>query len=251
MSKTNDQQRRWLADELNKKGWGAKTALAAHLGVRHEAISRIIAGKREISFDELVKMSEFFGATPPGLSSLVANSARPESLMDKSESGQNDAGISEGVSATNTTNATSRSPGSVIPQAELVGNRDLPVFGSSHIGGGGVVLSISAVEFTARPEPLFKVPEGYGVIVPDNTMSPELGMGSTALIHPHLPPEIDDTCVFRRTNADGRIEFLIRKLTRITPTSWHVLQYEPRHNAALKRSDWDACHIVVGNYKRR
>ena len=75
MSKVHDIQRRWLADEIAKKGWGAKSALAAHLGVRNDAISRILTEKgdqshRRISVDELVKMAQFFGSTPPGLAAL-------------------------------------------------------------------------------------------------------------------------------------------------------------------------------------
>jgi plasmid maintenance system antidote protein VapI len=256
MSKVHEEQRRWLADELKKKGWGAKSALAKHLGVRNEAITRIITEKdarsyREISFAELVKMAEFFGSAPPGLSSLVASSPHREISTDKSGAEQNKAGIVAGTTSTTAASATSRSPGTVIPQAELVGNRDLPVFGMSQIDKGLGMLSVSAVEYASRPEPLLKVPEGYGIIVADNAMSPELETGWTALVHPHLPAQVGDTCLFRRVNADGRTEVLIRKLTRITPTSWHVLQYEPRHNVALKRSDWDDCHVTVGNYKRR
>jgi phage repressor protein C with HTH and peptisase S24 domain len=255
MSKVHEEQRRWLADELKKRGWGAKSALAAYLRVRNDAITRILTESndrpyREISFEELAKMAEFFGSTPPGLSSLVANTPHHEISIDKSGSEQNLAGNLDERPA-NTTNATSRSPGTIVPQAELVGTRDLPVFGISQIDKGLGMLSVAAVEFASRPEPLLKVPEGYGIIVADDTMSPEHSTGSTALVHPHLPAQVGDTCLFRRVNADGRTEVLIRKLVRITPTSWHVLQYEPRHNVALKRSDWDDCHVTVGNYKRR
>jgi hypothetical protein len=256
MSKVHEEQRRWLADELKKKGWVAKSALTAYLRVRNDAITRILTESdnrpyREISFDELVKMSEFFGSTPPGLSSLVAGSSHHEISTHKSEGEQNLAGNLDERRATNATNATSRSPGTIVPQAELVGARDLPVFGMSPIDKGLGMLSVSAVEYASRPEPLLKVPEGYGVIVADDAMSPEHWTGSTALVHPHLPAQVGDTCVFRRVNADGRTEVLIRRLTRITPTAWHVLQYEPRHNVALRRSDWDDCHVTVGNYKRR
>lgn len=61
----------WLKAELDRMGHGAKGKLAAHLGIRPEGVTRIIGkpGKegREVAGDELLKMSEFFGSTPPSL----------------------------------------------------------------------------------------------------------------------------------------------------------------------------------------
>ncbi len=63
--------RDWLAAELLRKGHGAKGKLAEYLGIRPEGVTRILGkpGKegREVAADELLKMSEFFGAQPPGL----------------------------------------------------------------------------------------------------------------------------------------------------------------------------------------
>ncbi|NTD84268.1 LexA family protein [Agrobacterium tumefaciens] len=63
--------RDWLASELERKGHGAKGKLATFLGIRPEGVTRILgkSGKegREVAADELLKMSEFFGSTPPGL----------------------------------------------------------------------------------------------------------------------------------------------------------------------------------------
>lgn len=60
----------WLVQNLEAKGRGSRKALAAHLGVRVDAISRMTSDKpgretRDISANELLRMAEFFGKPPP------------------------------------------------------------------------------------------------------------------------------------------------------------------------------------------
>lgn len=64
--------RSWISSQLENMGHGSKGKLAAHLGVRADAITRMLntePGKeaRVIRADELVKIREFFNAAPPGL----------------------------------------------------------------------------------------------------------------------------------------------------------------------------------------
>lgn len=70
MTQTRQEIIDWLKAELARKGYGAKSKLAAHLGLRAEAVTRILSNDKEprvIQADELVKMSEFFGSAPPGM----------------------------------------------------------------------------------------------------------------------------------------------------------------------------------------
>ncbi|WP_457662849.1 LexA family protein [Sinorhizobium medicae] len=74
--------RDWLQTELDRKGYGAKGQLAKFLGLRNDGITRILntaPGKeiREVKADELVKMGEFFGSTPPGLTGTLTRSEAP------------------------------------------------------------------------------------------------------------------------------------------------------------------------------
>ena len=67
-----EEQRRWLVDELAKKGRGARKALAEHLGIRQDAITRMTNDDgrkevREISVAELNGMAQFFHSIPPVL----------------------------------------------------------------------------------------------------------------------------------------------------------------------------------------
>src|ERR1700730_10227279 len=132
MNRVAEEQRRWLADELDKKGWGAKSALAAHLGVRNDAITRILTERngrtyREISFEELVKMADFFNSTPPGLGSLITKEGDEIASTNKSKTEQNLVEMFGTFPSSAEHNTTRSGPATIVPQAELVGARDLPV----------------------------------------------------------------------------------------------------------------------------
>lgn len=76
----------WLQSELNRAGHGAKGKLAEYLGIRPEGVSRILTDKpgkeiREIGADELLKMSEFFGAPPPGLNDNLKPTQAPKETV--------------------------------------------------------------------------------------------------------------------------------------------------------------------------
>lgn len=86
MNSLQENQRRWLADELEKAGRGARTQLAKHLGLRNDAITRMTnldAGEsREISVDELVRMAQFFKSKPPGLEG-IPDRIQPQTIPTK------------------------------------------------------------------------------------------------------------------------------------------------------------------------
>lgn len=78
--------RDWLQAELDRKGHGAKGALARYLGIRSDAVSRMLntePGKelREIKAEELVKMSEFLGSAPPDLDAQLKTVEIPKNRV--------------------------------------------------------------------------------------------------------------------------------------------------------------------------
>lgn len=137
------------------------------------------------------------------------------------------------------------------PGHQLVGEADLPVFGTAQGGRGALVISDQPVDWVVRPAPLLRVRDGYGVIVTGDSMSPEHKSGSTALVNPHLPWRAGDTCVFRSTADDGAVHMCIKELVRFTDDTWYVRQHNPKKSFSLKRSEWQDCHVTVGNYARR
>lgn len=136
----------------------------------------------------------------------------------------------------------------VTPGAQLVGDKDLPVFGTAQGGSGAIIVTGEPVDWVVRPAPLLRVRDGYGMIVTGDSMSPMHKSGSTALVNPHLPPRNGDTCVFRSHADDGDVTVIIKELRRFNDQTWFVRQYTPKKDFTLKRSDWQICHVTVGNY---
>jgi phage repressor protein C with HTH and peptisase S24 domain len=134
------------------------------------------------------------------------------------------------------------------PGSELFGEADLPVFGTAQGGKGALIVTEHAVDWVVRPAPLLRVRDGYGMIVTGDSMAPAHRSGSTALVNPHLPPRPGDTCVFRKHEDDGTVTACIKELVRFTDDLWHVRQYNPKKTYSLKRSEWQVCHVTIGNY---
>jgi phage repressor protein C with HTH and peptisase S24 domain len=241
------EQRKWLAHQLEKKGRGGRTALAQHLGVRNDAVTRMtnFEGKegREISFEELIGMAEFFKEEPPGLNRNV-------SIMTDANPGDNAKSFIATKSSHVTIADVADASVGVIPGNELVGNADLPVFGTKQGGRGALIVSNQAVDWVVRPAPLLRVAEGYGMIMTGDSMSPAVKSGWTVLVNPHLPPRPGDVCVFRSHQDDGTVLAIVKELVRYNDVTWHVHQHNPKRDIVLKRSEWKDCHVTVGNYSR-
>lgn len=138
-----------------------------------------------------------------------------------------------------------------IPGAQLVGDRDLPVFGTAQGGKGAVVISSDPVDWVLRPDSLLRVREGYGMIVTGDSMSPRIESGDTVLVNPHLPPRARDVCIFRKHEDHGSVEICVKEFVRQTDDLWYVMQHNPKKSFTLKRAEWQVCHVTVGNYFRR
>lgn len=158
----------------------------------------------------------------------------------------------QGLIAGNATPAyTSLTPDKLVPSADLFGaSMDLPIFGTAQGGqDGALILSDRAVDWQARPAVLLRVLDGYGMIVSGDSMSPEHKSGSVALVNPHLPPRVGDSCVFRSgEQPDGTRLAMIKEYRGETETDWKVRQHTPPKDFKIKKSEWQEVHRTVGNY---
>lgn len=139
---------------------------------------------------------------------------------------------------------------------EPVVEGQFPIHAATAGGKGALVMSDDPVDYLPqRPDPLLRVKGGYGIIVVEDSMSPEFEPGDIALVHPHLPPTVGSTCVFYAKRQDGTVEAMIKRLRRVTGDLWHVRQFNPgdgeKDDFTLKRSEWQTCHVTVGRYSKR
>lgn len=136
----------------------------------------------------------------------------------------------------------------LVPGENLFGSNDLPVFGTAQGGQGALIVTDRPVDWVARPTVLLRVQDGYGMIVTGDSMAPEHKSGSIALVNPHLPPRVGDSCVFRNHADDGEVHAIIKVLRGETDAVWKVQQHNPKRDYTLKKSEWQICHKTVGNY---
>lgn len=138
-----------------------------------------------------------------------------------------------------------------IVKNDLVGNRDLPLFAAVEAGDGMLVMGSDPIGEVRRPAPLEGVRSGYGLIVVGESMTPILRPGDTVLIHPHLPPRIEDVVVFV-SEQHGEMTATIKEYIGQTKDLWKVRRYHPKeHEFTLKKAEWRVHGVMVGKYNRR
>ncbi len=143
----------------------------------------------------------------------------------------------------------------IIPRRALlpeVARSKMPVYAAAEGGPGEIIISTDAIEYTAWPQPLEHIKEGYGILLTGDSMIPAYRAGDTALVNPKLPPMPGEDHVFYAADPmTGNALATIKTLRRATTGEWEVKQYNPNRDFALPRDAWTICHRVVGRYNRR
>jgi transcriptional regulator with XRE-family HTH domain len=137
------------------------------------------------------------------------------------------------------------------PEYEPSKEPDLPLYASVEAGEGAVVLSNEPIGRIPRPAQLASVRGAYGVIVRGESMIPVLRPGHTVLIDPHVPPQVDDLCLFI-SERDGEFRATIKEYRGQSGTHWKVRRYKPQEgDFQIKKADYPRCEVVVGIQRRR
>lgn len=141
----------------------------------------------------------------------------------------------------------------IIPGAELVGVKDMPVYAAAMGGDGHLLISFEPIDYVKRPSVLQNVTGGYGILIKGQSMIPAYWEGDTALVNPHLPPARDSDAVFYHTppKGQGEEQAIIKRLVGISDRHWKLQQYNPAKEFSEERVDWPICHRVVGKYNAR
>jgi transcriptional regulator with XRE-family HTH domain len=139
----------------------------------------------------------------------------------------------------------------IIPARDMSGvPSDLPIYASVECGDGNVWVSPEPVQTIKRPDPLATVKKGYGVIVVGESMVPAVRPGATVLVNPHLPPKVEDLCLFMSGPEDREFKATLKEYRGQTADLWKVRRYgdDPK-DFTLKKRDWPRCHVVVVQYR--
>lgn len=247
-----DVVRQLILDKLTEKQLTMKE-VSLRIGMSHSYIQQFLKRGVPAELDEKVRapLAEILGIEEDLLRGPSSKLPKREYSKANQNGSQSSLGVSSDQAVAFGNEQQNAPTTSTVPGAQLVGDRDLPVFGTAQGGSGALILSHDAVDWVVRPDPLLRVKDGYGMIVTGDSMAPMHKEGSTALVNPHLPPRPGDTCIFRRHDEDGSNYGIIKELRRSTDSTWYVRQYNPPKDFTLKRSEWQICHVTVGNYFAR
>lgn len=143
----------------------------------------------------------------------------------------------------------------IIPRRSLlpeVNRAQMPIYAAAEGGPGEIIISTEAIEYSAWPQPLAQIKEGYGILLTGDSMVPAYRAGDTALVNPKLAPMSGEDHVFYATDpVSGNALATIKTLRKSTAENWEVQQFNPHREFALPRASWSICHRVVGRYNRR
>ena len=115
-------------------------------------------------------------------------------------------------------------------------------------------IDYAPVSYLTTPAPLEGVKGGYALYVVGDAMHPEFRAGDVALVHPYLPQVLHTAHIFYDRAQPGKdlrepTLGMIRNLTRITETEWHVERWTPHRTTTVKRADWPTAHRIVGKFR--
>ncbi len=230
MSNLQAEQKQWLADQLEAKGRGARGALAVFLGVRNDVITRMtnLGGAqkeaREISFEELLKIAEFFESDPPGLSLARAGA----------------------------TAAARKGLGALPAVGDPYGPKEFAIYSAAEGGPGEIIRSTEPVDWWPRPIEVQQVKGAYGMYIVGESMVPEFRPGHVAVINPNLPQVGDKPYIFYAETESGVVRATIKLLRKQTGDHWHVSQHNPppgqKGDFTLSKKLWREAHRIVGRH---
>lgn len=225
-----------IKTERLKRTW-SQARLGKEAGISQPAVKKIEAGETKQS-KHLPKIAQVLGI--------------PLAKLDPSLlSQQGGATINQPESI----NIFERNPTlNIIPNADLMGEVDLPVYSIVQGGRGAQVLENEPFTHTSRPRRLIGKKHGYGVLVRGDSMAREYNENDIAYVDPHLHPKKGDPCVFQGTREDGAVEAMLKYLERspdASETLYYVSQSNPPRKFTIKKADWQKCHVAVGKESGR
>lgn len=210
----------WIRNGLKKPG---KTQAGLARAFRRDpaAISRLLAGDRQLKADEIAIIENYLEVRAPDAVK------RPRSSDDQAEAVKIPV-----MSATNFA-------------------RNIPVYG---VAAGGSYDNVpfdfntgTTVDYVRRPPRLEGVNAAYGLYIVGDSMSPWREPGQLIYAHPGQPCNIGDYVIVHlrpQEEGDGS-PILIKKLVRRTEKELRLLQYNPSKEIAIPTNRVTAIHKVL------
>lgn len=219
----------WIRDGLEKPG-KTQRGLASALGVDPSAISRLLAGTRQLRAAELPVVAAYLDSPiPPDLAPDTMRTADTRAA------------------------ATIRPTGHAGSAA-----RDLPVLGTAVGGSAGgtpevydglFLMNGEILDYIERPPSLHGVASAYAVYVSDTSMVPRYFPGETLHVHPgRAVVRGEDTFVIvqLRPDTDGEPpRALVKQFSRQTADTLYLRQFNPATELEFPLEQVESLHLII------
>ena len=215
----------WIRDGLVKPG-KTQRGLATALGVDPSAISRLLAGTRQLRAAELPVVAAYLDSPIP--QNLTPDAVRPADTR--------------AIAANRPANHTGMSA------------RDLPVLGTA-VGGsagesGGMFLMNGEIhDYVERPPSLRGVASAYPVYISDTSMVPRYFPGETLHVHPgRAVVRGEDTFVVVQLRPDAEGEpprAVVKQFVRQTADALYLKQFNPATELVFPLDQVESLHLII------
>ena len=213
----------WIRDGLATPG-KTQRGLATALGVDPSAISRLLAGTRQLRAAELPVVAAY-------LESQIPSDFSPDHTREPGR------------------------PAEAVPvRVSGPGTRDLPVMGTA-VGGsagqpGGMFLMNGEIhDYVERPPSLRGVASAYAVYVSDTSMVPRYFPGETLHVHPgRAVVHGEDTFVVVQLRPDAEGEpprALVKQFVRQTADTLFLRQFNPAIELSFPLEQVESLHLII------
>ena len=244
------------ADRLRRArtaaGFASASEAAAHFGWNENTYKSHENGQRNLKSDVAKRYASALGVTPAWIQ-FGAHAESPAVVRNAPAAPTAPWGVAEDASAVRGV-AESRPMDVDLTRPRLdglVGDRDLPVYGSA-LGGpdGEMLVNFEPIEWVRRPAPLDSVNGGFGFYMIGESMSPAFEPGDMVLCHPTKPPFAGQDVLVIRQWGGGQ-HALVKRLVRMDGNGARLRQYSPPGEFEVPRDELVSIHLVVGKYSRR
>jgi phage repressor protein C with HTH and peptisase S24 domain len=209
--------------------------VAKGTGLSVSFLSRLAAGKRNLSTKQIPKIASYLGVPPQD---LIANDLPVSHNSSRSK--------------VNVLRSLGIAPGTARPDLphEAAGRAArLPIRGRNVIGKDGVVLypdGNDVVDTVEAPPGLTAIPDAYAIFITDNKMEPRYEQGEVVCVNPHRPPRPNDYVVIQISEDDGKtVMAMVRRLVSMDEREVVVAQLNPHKTRRLPRKQALAVHRIT------
>lgn len=216
----------WIREGLEKPG-KTQRGLATALGVDPSAISRLLAGTRQLRVAELPVIAAY-------LDSPIPSDLTPDAVQ------------------------VADTRGHTPPRPANANARDLPVLGTAVGGSAGgtpevydglFLMNGEILDYIERPPSLRGVASAYAVYVSDTSMVPRYFPGETLHVHPgRAVVRGEDTFVVvqLRPDADGEPpRALVKQFSRQTADTLYLKQFNPAIELEFPLGQVESLHLII------